>query len=440
VPEDISMNHPARNSSPVETRATRRITRRLMPFLIGLFVVAYIDRVNVSYANLEMSKDLGFNPQVFGFGAGIFFIGYFLLEIPGTLLVEKWSARKWLARIIFSWGLLAALTAFIKNSTHFYVARFLLGMAEAGFFPGVIVYLSHWFRSRDRAKTVAMFMAALPISTIFGGPISGLILGVNWLGLAGWRWVFILEGIPAIILGVVTFFYLTDKPEQAKWLAQDEREWITAELEHEKQLKRAVRTYSISEALRHRNVILLALAYFCAITSTYGFNFWLPTILKGLSGYSNLLVSLLSVLPYCAGLGAMLVVGWSSDRTGERRWHSALSLVAVSVGLFLSALVVESSVFLALAMFCIVGAGLYSFLPTFWTLPTMFLTEAAAAACIGLINSVGNLGGFVGPYIVGYLNNATGSFYGGIIYLSCSALLGSFLVLAIRNQVDLGKA
>jgi ACS family tartrate transporter-like MFS transporter len=387
-----------------------------------------------------MSKDLGFNPEVFGFGAGIFFIGYFLLEIPGTLLVEKWSARKWLARIIFSWGILAALTGFIENATQFYVARFLLGMAEAGFFPGVIVYLSHWFRYRDRAKTVAMFMAALPISNIFGGPLSGLILGVNWLGLAGWRWVFILEGIPAVILGIVTFFYLTDKPHQAKWLAEDEREWISAELEREKEIKKAVRTYSISEAFRHRNVILLALAYFCAITSAYGFNFWLPTILKGLSGYSNLRVSLLSALPYCAGLGAMLVVGWSSDRKGERRWHSALSLAAMSGGLFLSAMVVGKSVSLALAMFCIVGAGLYSFLPTFWSLPTMFLTEAAAAACIGMINSVGNLGGFVGPYIVGYLNNATGSFYGGIIYLSFSALLAGVLVLAIRNPIDIGKA
>ena len=438
------MNDPNQNAftaTDIETRTKRKITWRLMPFLVGLFMVAFIDRVNVGYANLEMSKDLGLSPEVFGFGAGIFFIGYFLLEIPGTLIVEIWSARKWLARIIISWGILATLTGFIQNSTHFYIARFLLGTAEAGFFPGIIVYLSHWFRYRDRAKTVAMFMAALPVSNIFGGPISGLILGVNWFGLAGWRWVFILEGIPAVIFGVVTIFYLTDKPHQAKWLAEDEREWISSELNREKEIKKAVKTYRISEALRHRNVILLAVIYFCAVTSAYGINFWLPTILKGLSGFSNLQVSLLSALPYCAGLAAMLIVGWSSDRTGERRWHSVLSLAAASGGLLLTALLLEQSVFLALAMFCIAGAGIYSFLPIFWTFPTMFLTEAAAAACIGFINSVGNLGGFVGPYIVGYLNNTTGSFYAPIIYLSCSALVAGLLVLAVRNTqafVDTG--
>ncbi|HEX3102107.1 MAG TPA: MFS transporter, partial [Pyrinomonadaceae bacterium] len=408
-------------------------TRRLMPFLVGLFMIAYIDRVNVGYANLEMSRELGFSPNVFGFGAGIFFIGYFLLEIPGTLIVEKWSARKWLARIIISWGLLAALTGLIENATHFYIARFLLGMAEAGFFPGVIVYLSHWFRYRDRAKTVAMFMAGLPISNIFGGPLSGLILDVHWLGLAGWRWVFILEGIPAIVLGVMTLFYLTDKPREAKWLTKDEREWIAAELESENAAKKAAKTYSIGEALRHRSVILLAVIYFCTITGSYGLNVWLPTILKSLSGFSNLEVSLLSALPYVAGLAGMLIVGWSSDRTGERRWHGFLSLTAVSLGLLLSGLLLDRNVALTLAAFCLVGAGLYSFMPIFWTLPTMFLTEAAAAACIGLINSIGNLGGFVGPYVVGYLNNKTGSFYGGIIYLSVSALLAALLLLAVKN-------
>ncbi|HWW77636.1 MAG TPA: MFS transporter, partial [Pyrinomonadaceae bacterium] len=254
------------SSEAVAERARRRITRRLMPFLVCLFVVAFLDRVNVGYAALEMSKEMGFDAAVLGFGAGVFFLGYFLLEIPGTLLVENWSARLWLARIIISWGLLAALTGFIRNATHFYVARFLLGMAEAGFFPGVIVYLSHWFRPRDRAKAVAMFMAAIPVSNIFGAPVSGLILGVNWLGLAGWRWVFILEGLPALLLGVVTIFYLTDRPRDARWLGEDERAWITGELEREKEARRAGRRFGVWEALRHRNVALLALAYFCSVT------------------------------------------------------------------------------------------------------------------------------------------------------------------------------
>lgn len=414
-------------------RTRRRITRRLMPFLICLFVIAFIDRVNVSYAALEMTKDLRFDPEVLGFGAGIFFLGYFLLEIPGTLLVENWSARLWLARIIISWGVLAVLTGFIQNSTHFYIARFVLGAAEAGFFPGVIIYLSHWFRPRDRAKAVAMFMAAIPVSNIFGAPVSGLILGVNWLGLAGWRWVFILEGAPALVFGVVTIFYLTDRPRDAKWLTAEEREWITNELEREKGERKAERTYTVWEALRHRNVLLLALAYFCSVTSAYGFNFWMPTIVKGLSGLSNLAVTSVAALPYCAGLAAMLFVGWRSDRTGERRWHTAASLLAVSLGLLLSALM-NARAALAIAMFCLAGAGLYSYLPGFWALPSAFLTESAAAVAVGLINSVGNLGGFVGSYVVGYLTKTTGSFYAGIIYLSLSALASACLILCVRHS------
>ncbi|HRH44913.1 MAG TPA: MFS transporter [Pyrinomonadaceae bacterium] len=418
-------------SLEIEKRTKTRITKRLMPFLILLFILAYIDRVNVGYANLEMSKDLGFSPEIFGFGAGIFFFGYFLLEIPGSLIVENWSARKWLARIIISWGFLAVLMGFIQNTTHFYVIRFLLGLAEAGFFPGIIIYLSHWFRYQDRAKAVAMFMTALPFANIFGSPISGLILGVNWLGLAGWRWVFILEGIPAVIFGIVTIYYLTDKPKDADWLETDEKEWITNELECEKAAKKAVKHYTIAEAFKNRNVIILALSYFCAVVCVYGFTFWLPTILKGLSGFSNLQVSLIAALPYCAGLVAMLLMGWSSDRRNERRWHTAISLLAVCLGLFLSSLFLEN-VYLAIIVFCVAGAGLYSYLPSFWALPTAFLTESAAAASIGLINSVGNLGGFAGPYIVGYLTTKTGTFYSGVIYLSGSALIAAVLILMVK--------
>jgi ACS family tartrate transporter-like MFS transporter len=418
----------------LETRTKRKITKRLMPFLILLFIMAYIDRVNVGYANLGgMSKELGFNPEIIGFGAGIFFIGYFLLEIPGTLIVENWSARKWLARIIISWGILAVLTGFIQNTTHFYVIRFLLGLAEAGFFPGIIVYLSHWFRYQDRAKAVAMFMTALPFANIFGSPISGFILGINWFGLSGWRWVFILEGIPAVILGIVTIYYLTDKPSQADWLEEEEKEWITAELEREKQAKKAVKHYTILEAFQHRNVIILAAAYFCAVTAVYGFTFWLPEIIKRISGFSDQTVSLLGALPYCAGLVGMLIIGWSSDRRNERRRHTSFALITAGTGLFLSA-VTSDFAFLAILMFCLAAVGLYSYLPSFWALPTAFLTESAAAASIGLINSVGNLGGFVGSYIPGYLTNKTGSHFSGVIYLSCSALVAAILILFVRHS------
>ncbi|MEZ5424873.1 MAG: MFS transporter [Pyrinomonadaceae bacterium] len=417
----------------VSARARRRITARLMPFLICLFIVAFIDRSNVGYAALEMKSDLGFTSEIIGFGAGVFFFGYFLFEIPGTWLVENWSARKWLARIIISWGLLAALTGFIQDATQFYVARFLLGAAEAGFFPGVIVYLSHWFRYRDRAKAVAMFMAAIPVSNIFGAPVSGLILGVNWLGMAGWRWVFILEGIPAVLLGIATIFYLTDRPEQAKWLPADERDWISAELEREKRARKSAGDYGIWQALRHRNVIFLTAGYFFAVISAYGFNFWLPTIIKKMSGYGNFQVTLIAALPYLCGLLAMIAVGWSSDRRGERRWHTAASLAAVCLGLHIFASFGDNLT-VAVAALCLAGAGLYAYLPGFWALPGTFLTESAAAVSIGFINSVGNLGGFFGPYVVGYLDEKTGSFYWGVIYLSCSALLAAFLILLVRHS------
>ncbi len=417
----------------VALSARRKITWRLMPFLICLFIIAFIDRANVGYAALEMTQDLGFDAEVLGFGAGIFFIGYFMLEIPGTLIVEKWSARKWLARIIISWGIIATLTGFIQTSTQFYVIRFLLGLGEAGFFPGVIVYLSHWFRYQDRGKAVAMFMTAIPISYIIGAPISGLILQANWLDLAGWRWVFIIEGIPAIILGVVTLFYLTDRPRQANWLEPGEIDWIEAELEREKADRKSVKAYRIGEALRNRNVVLLALAYFCGVTSAYGINIWLPTILKNQFQYSSFQTSLLSAIPYCAGFAAMLLAGWSSDRRNERRWHTAVALFAVSLGLFLST-IFSGNIVLTIIAFSIAAAGLFSYLPVFWSLPAMFLTEVAAAACVGMINSVGNLGGFVGPYIVGYLSKTTGSFYGGILYLTFSAFIAGLLVLAVHRS------
>jgi len=413
-------------------RARRRITRRIMPYLFLLYVIAYLDRVNVSFAALEMTHALGFTAKVYGFGAGIFFIGYCLLEIPGTLLVEKWSARGCIARIMIIWGMLAILTGFIHTSTQFYWVRFLLGAAEAGFFPGMIVYLSHWYRYEDRAKAVGLFMVAVPISNVVGAPVSGMILGIHWLGIAGWRWLFILEGIPAIVFGVVSIFYLTDWPRQAKWLPDDEREWITGELEREKRAKEEARHYSMWQALRNREVLLLTLAYFFIVTSQYGFNVWIPTIVKSMSGASNFTVTLIAALPYTAALIALLVVGWSSDRTQERRWHTAGSMLVAGAGFLLSVLSQGNST-LEVAMFCLAGAGMYGYLPGFWALPTSFLSGTAAAASIGLINSIGNLGGFVGPYLVGYLSNRTGSFRGGLMCLSVSAVLAAGMILFLRE-------
>ena len=415
----------------VAERARRRVTARIMPYMFLLFVIAFLDRVNVNFAALAMKDELGFADDVIGFGAGIFFIGYFLLEIPGSILVEKWSARGWIARIMISWGVVAILMGFIQTKTQFYSARFLLGAAEAGFFPGIIVYFSHWFRYEDRAKAVAMFMAAIPVANIIGSPVSGLLLGVHWFGLSGWRWLFIIEGAPAIIFGVVTIFYLTDRPHQARWLPADEREWLTAALEREKQAKQARHSYGILEALRHREVVCLALAYFFMVTAVYGFNFWLPAIIKRQSGWSNMMVAVISDIPYTVALVAILLVGWSSDRTKERRWHTALSMATASLGLLLS-IAAQNQTAVAISIFCLAAAGMYAYLPSFWALPTSFLTGTAAAASIGLINSIGNLGGFAGPYVVGYVSNATHSFSGGVLYLSVSAMVAAGLILSLR--------
>jgi len=418
-------------SISVKDRATRRIRRRLLPYLFTMYVIAYLDRVNTSYAALQMTGDLHFSPEVYGFGSGIFFLGYFLLEVPGTILVEEWSARRWIARIMVTWGIVAACCGFIHTATQFYWVRFLLGLAEAGFFPGIVVYLSHWIRHQERATALATFILAQPISNLIGSPISGLLLGIHWLGFAGWRWLFIIEGAPAIIFGVVTLFYLTDWPEQAKWLKADERTWIAAELERER-LALESQSRSIWRTLCRIEILWLCIAYFGGSCSVYGFTFWLPTIVKKLSGFSNLEVSAVAALPYLVGLIAMLVAGWSSDRTGERRKHTAFFLAIIAVGLALS--LFQNGIVIPMLMFCVAAAGMYSFIPCFWSIPAGFLTGTAAAATVGLINSIGNLGGFAGSYIVGYLNRKTHSFVAGAIYLAACSAVAAVLVLLVRPE------
>jgi len=431
----VMTSHP---EPEVARRARHRIARRLLPFLFLLYVIAFLDRMNVSAAALQMPNDLGFSEGVIGLGAGIFFLGYFLLEIPGALIVERWSARRWIARIMISWGLMTVLMAFIHTSRQFYVVRFLVGAAEAGFLPGVIVYLTHWFRYQDRAKAVAFFYAANPLSYVIGSPLAGLLLGLSWLGLRGWRWLFIIEGIPAVVVGMITIWYLTDWPGQAHWLPADEKSWITSELQREKEAKNRRRSYRVWEALRHRDVMLLTVCYFCAMTGSYGIAFWLPTILKRLSGKSDFKVTLLAALPYVAAFVTQQVNGWHSDRTQERRWHAAIPVFVCGLALGL-AVVYRSNLTMSVGLFVLAGGSFYGFQPVFWAVPTLFLSESAAAASIGLINAVGNLGGFVGPMVIGYLANRTHSFSPGLLYLVASLFVSGSLMLAVGRQAPVGQ-
>src|ERR1051326_498960 len=307
----------------VAAKARRPIPLRILPYLFVLYVIAYLDRVNLGYAALEMTRELNFSSAVFGFGAGIFFLGYFLLEIPGTLLVESWSARRWIARIMVTWGVMAIATGFVHTPRQFYWIRFLLGLSEAGFFPGMVVYLSHWVRREERAQAMAWFMAAQPISNIVGAPVSGWLLGIHWLGWPGWRWLFVLEGLPAVVLGFVTFGYLTDWPRQAKWLPENERLWIEQALDRERQELRKESPAHFWHAFRRREVILLTFGCFGMASSIYAFNFFLPTLLKRMSGLPNFTIAVIAMLPYCVGLIAVIFVGWSADRTGKHKAHTA---------------------------------------------------------------------------------------------------------------------
>ena len=433
-PEDSQTLRPdtpaSYNANGFVKTVPRRIAIRLLPFLFVLYVIAFVDRMNIGAAALQMPQDLGFNEKVLGLGAGIFFLGYFLLQIPGALAAEHWSARRWIAAVMFTWGVLTVVMAFIHTEREFYTVRFLLGAAEAGFFPAVVVYLTHWFRAFDRAKAMAGFYAAMPLSYVIGSPLAGVLLRLSWLGLKGWRWLFILEGIPAVVMSLIGLFYLTDWPRQASWLGLKEREWIADQLEKEKKAKREVRDFKISQALGNRNVILLTLCYFFAVAGNYGIAFWLPIILKRLSSQSDFKVTLLASLPYFAGFLTQQINAWHSDRHQERRWHATLPVLLSGLSVLL-AINFGSSVALSVIFFTLSGAAYYAYHPPFWAVPTEFLSGSAAAASIGLINSIGNLGGFVGPLIMGYLATRTRSFHAGLGYLVGSFFLSGILMLAI---------
>ena len=419
-------------------RARRRVDRRLMPFIFLLYIVSYLDRVNVSSAGLQMTKELGFSDSVFGFGGGIFFVGYFLLEVPGGILAELWSARKWLTRILISWGALASLTGLIHTAGQFYAIRFFLGMAEAGFVPGVLVYLSHWYRQEDRGKAVALFFAGIPASQVLGGPLAAVLLKIHWMGLAGWRWLLLLEGIPAFVLGIATLFYLTERPQDAKWLPPDERDWLVGELEREQAGKQehAPGWAPALRALADSRVLLLSAVLFLALNATYGVSLWLPKMVQRLSTLDASRVSLIAAIPSLCALPAMLLMGWHSDKTGERVWHTAiprlLSAAALAACYFTT---LQGQMGLSVVLLSVATIGFYSAHAGFWPLPTVFLGRAAAAASLGLVNSFGNLGGFLGPYLLGIFSDRTGSFGPGLLYLAACSLASGLLMLWVRKAM-----
>jgi len=415
----------------VGMRARRRIACRLLPLAFLIYVVNYIDRVNVSFANLRMSADLGFSDRVYGFGVGMFYLTYVLFEIPGAILVERWSARKWIARIMISWGIVTILTGFVHSAGQFYAARFFLGLAEASFFPGMIVYLTHWFCSRDRCRAIACLYIAVPTASLIGSPIAGWLLGVHWWSLAGWRWLFILEGIPAIILGIVILFYLTDWPSQARWLPHDERDWLVGELQTELQAKKRIRDYTITQAFCDRHVLLLTVSFFLALSGALGNIYWIPTFVKRLSGFPDWGVTTLLIIPALIGIAGMLANGWHSDKSAERRLHTAIPLLVA--GVMYGLLIPARHDFPLAISFLLLGSGsYYACLPVFWGMPTMILSEATAAAAIGLINSIAQLGGFAGPYVIGLLNDRTHSLTGSFGFIALVYIAAASLILSLK--------
>jgi MFS transporter, ACS family, tartrate transporter len=417
---------------PLEDRTIAKVSGRLVPFLIVCYFVAYLDRVNVSFAALTMNKDLGLSASAFGFGAGIFFLAYFLFEVPSNLFLERVGARKWIARIMFTWGVLSGGMAFISGEMSFYVVRVLLGIAEAGFFPGIIFYLTLWFPAVYRARIVGYFMAAIPMSTVIGAPVSGLLLGLDgFMGLRGWQWLFILEAAPALILSVFVFFYLTDRPADATWLEPEERAWLVDRLERERRQREMVRRYSVTQALLNRKVLALSLVYFGAVATNYGLSFFLPQIVQAF-GVSNFQAGLVAALPYVVGLISIVLWGRRSDRKLERRFHLAFPLAVASAGIASSTALDDPT--LKMVALSIAGFGIFGCLPVFWTFPAAFLSGAAAAGGIALINSIGNLAGFAGPYAMGRIKDVTGSYTGGLLSLSAVGFLAMIIVLALPSD------
>jgi D-galactonate transporter len=414
----------------LERQTIARVTARLLPLLIFAYFVAYLDRVNVSFAAIRMNSDLGLSAAAYGFGAGIFFVTYVIFEVPSNVILEKVGARRWIARIMLTWGILSGAMAFVTGEYSFYVIRALLGAAEAGFFPGIIFYLSLWFPAAYRARIGAYFMVAIPLSTVIGAPISGFLLGLDGvLGLKGWQWLFIIEAAPALILAVVVFFYLTDRPADAQWLSAEQRNWLQGRIDSERQAEAGQQ--SVLEALRNPKVLALGLVCFGAVVTNYGVSFFLPQIVQGF-GLSPIGVGFVSALPYLIGAIGMVVWGRLSDATGERKYHTAAAMAVACGSLALSTLVADSTY--KMALISIAGFGMFAYLAPFWSIPSAFLRGPALAAGVAAINSIANIAGFAGPYIVGYIRNVTGSFEGGL--LGVSALGGLAIILLLMMRVE----
>jgi ACS family tartrate transporter-like MFS transporter len=419
-------------SAELERRALRKITLRIVPFVMLLYFIAFIDRVNIGFAALTMNKDLGFSPTVFGFGAGIFFLGYFLFEVPSNLVLDKVGARIWIARVMITWGLISGAMAFVQGSTSFYALRFLLGAAEAGFFPGIILYLSYWFPARQRAAVTAIFMAAAPLSTVLGSPVSGALLEMHGvLGLSGWQWMFIAEAVPAVILGIVVLFYMTDRPEKAKWLSEDERHWLVTTMNAEAAKRAGTSSHSVWRGLADLRVIALSLVYFGTSAGLYTLGIWAPQIIKEF-GLSSLQVGFLNALPGVVAVVAMVLWARHSDRTGERTWHVVGACILASLGLVLAGF--AGTLLAVLLALTLVNIGISSAKPPLWSMPTMFLSGSAAAAGIATINSIGNLGGFVGPAMIGWIKDITGSFQGGLFFVAALLVLSAVLTLVLARS------
>jgi ACS family tartrate transporter-like MFS transporter len=418
--------------------ASAKVRRHLLPFLVICYFGAYLDRVNVGFAALTMNADLGIGPEAFGFTAGIFFLGYCLFEVPSNVLLEKYGARRWIARIMLTWSLVSASMAFVTDVNGLSIIRFLLGIAEAGFFPGIIFYLTHWVASGERARIVTIFMAAIPISSVVGAPVSGLILDAfsNVAGLHGWQWLFILEAVPSAVLGLAALWVLPDKPRDAVWLTADESTALAAHIDAEMRSRESIQKYTLFQALTHQRVLALGFVYLGIATGMYGLSFWLPQFIKAF-GFSNTQTGIVTAFPYLAAAGAMVIWGRHSDRTGERVWHIALPAFAGGAALIAGTEV--TGIVPALILLTISAAGIFTSLPLFWTLPTALLTGRAAAGGIALINAIGNIGGFIGPYLVGWLKAQGFSSAIAVSSLASFAIVAGVMVLALGHDMRLER-
>jgi len=427
-----------RDADHALSAAVRKATLRLIPFLCLAYTVNFLDRVNVGFAALQMNADLGFSPSVYGFGAGIFFLGYIVFEIPSNLALRRFGARIWIARIMISWGLVACAMALVHSEMSFYVTRALLGVAEAGFFPGIILYLTYWFPRAERARIVALFMASVPLASVFGGPLSGALLEMHGaLGLKGWQWLFIIEGLPAILLGLLALKALTNAPQEAGWLTVEEQQALTRTLDAEAENTKETGYGDLKAALTRPRVLALGALYFLMVTGLYGIGFWMPQVI-GDFGLDPLSVGLLTAIPYLFAAIAMVLWGRHSDRSGERRWHIALPLLLAAAAFAWSAY--SGPVVPTMAALTLATLGFYAAFGPFWALPTALLTGAGAAAGIALVNSMGNAAGFAGPYIVGLLKEATGSFSAALLFLAGALALGGLMALCFRGPADAAKA